>query len=86
MIVSEFIEWLKTMPQDAKIQVLSHHSGGGYYDQGGNCYVEDFHNHVEWQQYKDVGDTSEVEYIYGLHFELSKSKGGYELQLGTKDK
>jgi hypothetical protein len=86
MIVSELIEWLQTMPQNAKVQVLSHSSGGGYYDQGGNCCVEDFHNHVEYQQWKDVGDTSEVDYIYGLHFELSKFKGEYELQLGVKDK
>lgn len=31
MIVSELIEWLKTMPQDAVVQVLDHCSGGGYY-------------------------------------------------------
>lgn len=82
MIVSEFIEWLKTMPQDAKIQVLSHQSGSGYCDQGGNCSVEDFHNTIEW-----AGENpSKEKYIYGLHFELNTYKGEYELQLGVKDK
>ena len=82
MTVSEYIEWLKTMPQSAKVTVLSHQNGHGYYDQGGNCFIEDFHNTVEW-----AGENSSAEkYIYGLHFELTTYKGEYELQIGVKDK
>ena len=46
MTVAEMIEFLKTMPQDATVQVLQHVSGHGYYDQGGWCYTTDF-NGVE---------------------------------------
>jgi len=42
MIVSEFIEWLKTKDQDAVVEVLYHTSGTGYYDQGGNISTEEF--------------------------------------------
>lgn len=37
MVVSEFIEWLKTMPQDAEVNVLCHDSYGDYCTQGGTC-------------------------------------------------
>lgn len=37
MTVSEFIEWLKTMPQDAEVNVLCHDSHGDYCTQGGTC-------------------------------------------------
>jgi hypothetical protein len=84
MIVSELIEWLKTMPQDARVQTLVHYDGGGYYQQGGTCSVEDFYTTIEYQQWKDIGDTSEVEYIYGNRFELSKDKDGFILQIGVK--
>lgn len=42
MIISELIEWLKTMPRDAIVQVLEHHGDHSYYLQGGTCYVVDF--------------------------------------------
>lgn len=45
MIVSEFIEWLKTQDQDAIVEILIHSSGTGYYDQGGNVTVEKFDPH-----------------------------------------
>lgn len=86
MIVSELIKWLETLPQDAVVQVLEHHSGTGYYDQGGNCYVEDFTAEVEYQQWKEEGDSSPAEYVYGKHFELNTVDGVKYLQLGVKDK
>lgn len=86
MIVSELIEWLQTMPQDAKVQVLSHTSGSGYYDQGGWCTVEDFTTKVDYQQWKDEGDTSPVDYIQGEHFELSTYQSETVLQIGVHNK
>lgn len=79
MNVSEFIEWLQTMPQGAKIQVLSHTSGSGYYDQGGNCKVVDFEPTGLWRHSEDF-------YIDGLHFEMDTLKEVPTLQLGVKDK
>lgn len=82
MIVSELIEWLKTMPQDAVVQVLEHHSGTGYYDQGGSCYITDFTTDC-----KDSWVNSAGEHIaYGEHFELECFKGQHTLTLGVRDK
>lgn len=86
MNVAELIEWLHTMPQDAVVQVLSHEDDGGYYMQGGSCFVEPFNTDISYQQWKDVGDTSPIEYIYGTHFELNKVGGKFELQLGVMNK
>jgi hypothetical protein len=86
MIVSEFIEWLKTMPQDAKVEVLEHYNNAGYYQQGGTCYQVDFTPEVDLIQWKDEGDTSPVEYIYGKHFQMDRNKDGYTLAIGVKDK
>lgn len=80
MIVSEFIKWLQTMPQNAKVIVLSHSDDHGYYMQGGMCTTEEFNPSVEWQHGEDW-------YIYGLHFELNSKAGkDYELQLGMMNK
>lgn len=35
MNIKQFIEFLQTLPQDATVHVLSHHSGSGYYGNGG---------------------------------------------------
>ena len=86
MNVASLIEWLQTLPQDAKVQTLEHHGGGGYYEQGGNCYVVDFTTKVDYQQWKDEGDTSPPEYIYGDHFELSKLGDELILQIGVHNK
>lgn len=86
MIVSELIQWLQTLPQDAKVRVLDHYGGGGYYTQGGNCYVEDFTTKIDYQQWKDEGDTSPIEYIYGDFFELSKVGDEMILQIGVNNK
>ncbi|QNO00317.1 hypothetical protein QGX21_gp080 [Pseudomonas phage phiPsa315] len=86
MIVSELIEWLQTLPQDAKIQVLDHYGGSGYYNQGGDCYITDFTTKVDYQQWKEEGDTSPPEYIYGDHFELCKVGEENVLQLGVHNK
>lgn len=82
MNVAETIEWLKTLPQGAKVQVLSHSDEHGYYMQGGSCTVEDFHNTVEY-----AGSPLGKPYIYGLHFELSTAADGSQtLQLGVMNK
>ena len=37
--VKELIEILQKLPnQDARVEVLEHFEGTGYYDQGGTCY------------------------------------------------
>ncbi len=87
MNVAELIEWLGTIPQDAAVSTLEHFNSGGYYQQGGTCNMVDFDAKVEYQQWKDEGDDTPVEYIYGEHFELSKNSAGeYTLQIGVKDK
>ncbi len=80
MIVSELIEWLKTMPQDAVVQVLEHHGVHDYYLQGGTCRVVEFTVELEGTNY-----GSEF-YLYGKHFEYDTIDGVKQLQLGVKDK
>jgi hypothetical protein len=75
MIVSDFIEWLKTMPQDARVSVLTHESGRSYYDQGGNCSPCDFTPNVDYTF--DNGLT-----VFGEHFEVSTYQNETTLQLG----
>lgn len=86
MNIPEFIEWLKTLPQEAKVSTLEHFDSAGYYQQGGTCNVVDFVPTVEHQQWKEEGDTSPLEYIYGEHFELSLHKGEWKLQIGVTGK
>lgn len=82
MNVEGMIEWLKTLPQDAKVTVLSHSDGHGCYMQGGSCTTEDFHNHIEY-----MGNALDRPYQYGVHFELSTDKDGKAtLQLGVMNK
>ena len=43
MKVREMIEWLKTVEdQDADVLIVSHTSGTGYYDPGGNAEEAEF--------------------------------------------
>ena len=42
MTVAQFIEWLKTQDQSARVDVLVHSDGRSYYDQGGNVRIEHF--------------------------------------------
>lgn len=87
MNIAELIEWLQTLPQDATVTTLEHYNGSGYYDQGGNCSIVDFDNKVDYQQWKDEGDNSPVDYIYGDHFDFYKdAEGKFTLQIGTKNK
>lgn len=84
MIVSEFIEWLKTQDQGAVVEVLIHSSGSGYYDQGGNVSVEEF-------------DPLKLSYSCPVHYEYTDYRGNRfvtpeepwhntrTLLLGTKD-
>lgn len=51
MKVRELIEWLSAFEdQDADVEVVSHTSGTGYYDQGGNVSVVAFEpeKHTEY--------------------------------------
>lgn len=86
MIISDFIKWLETLPQDAVVQVLEHYSDSGWSAQGGWCYTENFTTEVDYQQWKEEGDTSPPTYIYGKHFELNTLDDVKYLQLGVKDK
>ena len=75
MNVAEMIQWLQTMPQDAKVEVVYHTSGRGYYDQGGNATTVDFDATVDYS-YSNT--------MYGKHFELKTYKDGVTvLQIGT---
>ena len=42
MIVSELIEFLTLLNQNAIVEVLEHKAGTGYYDQGGTCRTVEF--------------------------------------------
>lgn len=42
MIVSEFIEWLKTKDQGAVVHCVKHDNTGSMYEQGGTASVEEF--------------------------------------------
>jgi len=80
MTVAEYIEWLKTMPQDAKVEVLDHSDDHGYYMQGGSCTVVEFNTTENWRHPKDW-------YIDGEHFELNSRTGQeYTLQIGVMGK
>lgn len=75
MNVAEMIEWLQTMPQDAKVEVVRHYSGSGYYDQGGNAIVVDFDATVMYSGQHGID---------GKDFELYTMKDGVTtLQIGT---
>lgn len=80
MIVSELIEWLKTMPQDAVVQVLEHYSDSGWSAQGGWCEVVDFTTELNGTNYDSAY------YLYGKHFEYDTVDGIKYLTLGVKDK
>lgn len=85
MNIKQFIEFLQTLPQDATVQVLSHHSGSGYCDQGGNCHVEDFSNNPTWGNHQVISKGES--YIYAEHYELTTdSCGQVYFQLGVMDK
>lgn len=86
MIVSEFIDWLKTQDQKAVVEVLSHSSGSGYYDQGGWCTVEDFTIEEDFAQIVEEDSTARPAYIYGEHFEYVRYNGTSRLRLGIMDK
>ena len=80
MNIKQFIEFLQTLLQDATVQVLGHYRSQGYYDQGGNCIVEDFTSFCK------AGNQG-TNWAYGEHNELThNSDGQVFLQLGVMDK
>lgn len=79
MKVKEMIEWLQMMPQEAKVQVLSHYQEHSVYLQGGSCKISDFS--------VECTDSNKGPYwAYGEHFELESRDGEFTLQLGVMDK
>lgn len=76
--VAQMIEWLKTQPQDAVIEILSHSKGSGYYDQGGWCTAKQFDPTEKPSWCREYSD-----YQYFSHWELSGgAEVGYELLIG----
>ena len=76
MIVSQLIEWLKTQDQDARVNVIHHSSGKGYYDQGGNVSVVDFIPEIH-SEYTDMRGN---QFAKGKPYENDRT-----LLLGIKD-
>jgi hypothetical protein len=65
MLVSEFIEWLKTQDQDATVKCVVVYPSKGYYDQGGNPKEVDFtperSEYIDWSKYPKIkGDDKEL--------------------------
>lgn len=83
MKVAEFIEWLKTQPQDAEVLVISHTSGSGYYDQGGNIEIVDFNPEESAPGRYD--QTFELDDFSGDSFKNSKLYGKKQLFLGSRE-
>jgi len=55
MKVKELIAWLESFEdQDADVLIVEHHSGRGYYDQGGNAYEKEFDptKHTEYTDFR----------------------------------
>lgn len=76
MLVSEMIEWLKTMPYGATVEVVRHTRGSTYYDQGGNASTVEFTNEEDYR-------SSDHLYVYGKTFELYTDPSGKQtLTLG----
>lgn len=71
MIVSEMIEWLKTQPQDATVEVIIHSSGYTYYDQGGN---------IEWDEFK--AEVATPENNFNQDHDLYELNGKKTIRLG----
>lgn len=77
MNVAEMIEWLKTMPQNAEVEVIIHSSGGGYYQQGGTATNTAMLDTVD-SRYDYEGRTD----IDGQTFTLTSYGSGPVLTLG----
>lgn len=75
MIVREMIEWLKTQPQDATVEVIIHRSGCGYYDQGGN---------IEWEEFK--AEVATPENNFNQDHYLYELKGKKTIRLGDSER
>lgn len=76
MNVAQMIDWLKTMPYNAEVQVVRHCSGGSYYKQGGTATIMDF---SDFENYRSKDET----YIDGAAFDLyTDSEGKQTLTIG----
>lgn len=73
MKVSELIEWLKTVPQDADVKCIWHNSGFDVYSQGGDASEISF-----------SPDEASAENNYQCHWEYYEFKDGRkELTIGS---
>lgn len=73
MKVSEFIEWLKTQPQDADVVTIWHNSGYDVYSQGGDAHEVLF-----------KPDEASKENNYNCHWDYYEFKDGRkELTIGS---
>ena len=76
MNVAQMIDWLKTMPYNAEVEVVRHCSSGSYYEQGGTATSMDF---SDFENYRSTDET----YIDGVAFELyTDSEGKQTLTIG----
>ena len=76
MNVAQMIDWLKSMPYNAEVQVVRHCSRGSYYEQGGTASIMNF---SDFENYRSTYET----YIDGTAFELyTDSEGKQTLTLG----
>lgn len=78
--VAEMIQWLSTLPQEAKVIVLQHSRGHDYYDQGGWCTTQDF------DPTEVAAWSKDYENPFPTQWELYKdSDGEYSLTLGSME-
>lgn len=83
MTVAELIEWLKTQPQEAVVTCISHTSGSGYYDQGGNIEVVDMM--VKPSKEGAYDETFEVINYTSDYFKDKPYYGRVELFIGRRE-
>jgi hypothetical protein len=78
MNVAQMIDWLKTMPYSAEVEVIHHTSKGcGYYEQGGTATTKTFEAD---ERFRNSNQT----YVDGRCFELyTDSHGRQTLTIGT---
>lgn len=74
MKVFELIEWLKTQPQDAEVEVLQHLPGSEYYMQGGECNNSSFNGEefvdFEYSDLRSNPYIKEGDERFGKHYLL----------------
>lgn len=71
MLVSDFIEWLKTQDQEAIVECVVHDSSGSLYEQGGTCTTKEFTPALsEYFDFRNNQCVKENEPLFGKRFLL----------------